>query len=151
MANAGGGNIIVGVHERTDVEGFPGALTGLEGGDALSQMWENISKGCIDPRIPGFFTKLIPLSGGRSAIIVYIPPSLRKPHLVIIEKHRGFYIRHGKDSVPDECGWNSPRRSFDQGGAGLRFNDLEKARHLQFCLSRTRPSRQNGVPSAVSC
>lgn len=100
MANAAGGSLIVGVDERPNAEGFPGTLIGVEDGEGISQLWENITKSCVEPRIPGIVTKGIPLPDGRSAIVVHIPASLRKPHQMVLEKHRGFYIRHGRDTVP---------------------------------------------------
>ena len=100
MANAGGGTIIIGVEESAEGDGLPGSITGIDDGENQSQTWENLTKDSIGPRIPGIFTKLIALSNRRSIIIVYIPPSLRKPHMVMIKDHRGFYIRHNKDTVP---------------------------------------------------
>lgn len=83
MANAAGGSIIVGVDERLDAEEFPGTLIGFEGGEGISQLWENITKSCIEPRIPGIVTKVIALLDSRTAIAVHIPASLRKPHFCV--------------------------------------------------------------------
>lgn len=100
MANAGGGTIIIGVKESPEGDGLPGEVIGIDDGENQAQRWENITKDCIDPRIPGIFAWVIPLSTGKSIVIIYVPPSFRKPHMVNIEKHRSFYIRHNRDTVP---------------------------------------------------
>jgi len=95
FANYYGGNIIVGVNELEEegASSQPGELEGINDGKILAERFSNLCETSIDPIIPGLIIKEIPLKNVRWAIVVYIPPSLRKPHMVNFNRKREFYIK----------------------------------------------------------
>ena len=100
FANAHGGNLIIGVKEPSDGMSVDEQLVGLEQGESIAKDLERLASSSIDPRIPGLTIRDIPHENGRSCIIVHVPPSLGRPHMVIHQGHRGFYIRHSESSFP---------------------------------------------------
>ena len=100
FANAAGGHLFFGVKEATEGILIESQLVGMENGDALAQDLERLASTSIDPRIPGLRIVLVPLKSGRSCLIVHIPPSLSRPHMVNYAGHRSFYVRHSKSSFP---------------------------------------------------
>ena len=53
----------------------------------------------IDERIPGLTATRIPITGGH-AIVVRIPTSYRRPHMVKIDAATEFWIRHDRQKSP---------------------------------------------------
>lgn len=101
FANYYGGNIIIGVEELEDegASSQPGELIGIEDGDKWSEAHRNLCDTSIDPPIHGLVIKEIFLKNGKWAIVVYIPPSLRRPHMVTFRGRNRFYIRHDDRTV----------------------------------------------------
>ena len=101
FANYYGGNIIIGVEELEEegTSSQPGELIGIEDGDKWSEAHRNLCDTSIDPPIPGLVIKEISLENGKWAIVVYIPPSLRRPHMVTFRGRNRFYIRHDDRTV----------------------------------------------------
>jgi hypothetical protein len=98
MANAQGGYILIGVEEdKSQADGTPKRLIGFQDGDVEAKWIDSLCISAIDERIPGLRVRDIPLSNGLSCVLIRIPNSPRKPHMVIHEKHRSFRIRHGRD------------------------------------------------------
>lgn len=100
FANAHGGLLILGVKEPSDASSPQTQIVGIEDGDKLAQTLERIAASCVDPRIPGLLVKPVQLDGNKYVIVVHVPPSLVRPHMVTHQKHRTFYIRHSESSVP---------------------------------------------------
>lgn len=95
FANYYGGNIIIGVSELEEegASSQPGELEGINDGIIWAERFRNLCETSIDPLISGLIIKEIPLKDGKWAIVVYIPPSLRKPHMVNFNRKREFYIK----------------------------------------------------------
>lgn len=95
FANLSGGNIIIGVPEDKDAEGktVPGDLIGVDDGERLKDSYRDLCDANIDPPIRGLVIKLVPLKEGKSAIVIYIPVSLSRPHLVSYNNKSALYIR----------------------------------------------------------
>lgn len=100
FANANGGNLIIGCDEPTDDTSVDGVLFSVQNGDRIAQNYERRCADSIDPRISGLRVVPVKLEGDRWVIVVHVPPSLARPHMVNFKKHRSFYIRHTESSVP---------------------------------------------------
>jgi hypothetical protein len=100
LANATGGLLLIGVKEPADgLE--PGAQAiGIKDGDDLARDLERVAATSIDPRIPGLTINPVQVQQDRYVILVHIPPTLLRPHMVSHGKHRTFYVRHSESSVP---------------------------------------------------
>lgn len=100
FANAHGGLLIIGVKEPEEGLSINDQIIGIKDGADLAKDLERLAATSLDPRIPGFLIKSVPASDNSDVIVVYIPPSMNKPHMVCYRKHRSFYVRHSKSSVP---------------------------------------------------
>lgn len=100
FANAGGGQLLLGVKEPADDLSVDDQLIGVEGAEALAQDLERLCSASIDPRIPGLCFFRVPLSNERGCLIVHVPPSLSRPHMVTHQGHRTFYVRHSESCFP---------------------------------------------------
>ncbi len=91
FANAGGGDIVFGVAESDGVPtGVPGLSADLD--DAILRLEGSIRDG-IAPRIQGIASRPVPLSGGKKALVLRVPRSLGRPHVVVFRNHWKFYTR----------------------------------------------------------
>lgn len=108
FANANGGNIIIGAQEPSETLTLEDQLIGIVDGDKIAHDLERLASSSIDPRIPGLRILPVTLSIGRSkgryAIVVHIPPSLGRPHMVNYKdekgkEHKTFYVRHTESTV----------------------------------------------------
>lgn len=100
FANAAGGHLILGAKEPAEGSSVDDQLIGLQNGNDIAQDLERLASTSIDPRIPGLRIVSIPLSNGRYCVVVHIPPSLSRPHMVNYSGHRSFYVRHSESSFP---------------------------------------------------
>jgi predicted HTH transcriptional regulator len=97
MANARGGYILIGVEEdETEPDGTPKALVGIPNGDQEARWIEDVCIDSIDEKIAGLQTRAIEISGTASCVVVQVPNSLRKPHMVSRGSYRSFSRRHGQ-------------------------------------------------------
>jgi hypothetical protein len=100
MANSRGGYLIIGVKEDDNApDGTPESLLGIENGDEEASFIQSICISCIDEPISFLKIRDIRLDNGRDCIIIKIPDSPRKPHMVSHEKHRSFHVRHGRSNT----------------------------------------------------
>lgn len=99
FANAAGGHLIYGIKEE---EGVPTEINGLSGIDADAEKLrlENMLRDSIDPRIPGVEIKEIRLLTSAVVIVVRIPNSWARPHVVNYRKHWRFYSRNSAGKYP---------------------------------------------------
>lgn len=100
FANAAGGHLLLGVKEPAEGLTVESRLIGLDDGDAIAQDLERVASSSIDPRIPGLRIVRVSLVSGRSCLVIHIPPSLSRPHMVNHAGHRSFYARHSESSFP---------------------------------------------------
>jgi len=100
FANAAGGQLVLGVKEPAADQSVDGQLVGVDDGAALAQDLERLASSSIDPRIPGLRIIAVPLSSGKYCVVVHIPPSLSRSHMVNHAGHRSFYVRHSESSFP---------------------------------------------------
>lgn len=100
FANAAGGQLFLGVKEPSEGVSIDAQLVGLIDGDMIAQDLERLASTSIDPRIPGLRVVRVQLANGRTCVIVHIPPSLGRPHMVSYAGHRSFYVRHSESSFP---------------------------------------------------
>lgn len=95
FANAAGGDLIFGVDERggvaTAVLGLPDVDT-----DKEIRRIESVIQSSIDPRVPGFQSRAIPIPGKAPVIVVRVPKSWRGPHLVKINDTFRMFGRNSK-------------------------------------------------------
>lgn len=83
MANAGGGDIVLGMAtRRADADAAPVPdLVGLDGNpDALLNALRQTAQAQIDPVVLGLDMRAVPLGSGRFAVVVRVPASLDAPH-----------------------------------------------------------------------
>jgi hypothetical protein len=100
FANAAGGVLLIGAREPDPEQSVDDQLVGVEDGETVAQMLERLASSSIDPRIPGLLIVSVPLASGRTVIVVHVPPSLGRPHMVQHEGHRSFYVRHSESTHP---------------------------------------------------
>ncbi len=98
MANAQGGYILIGIEEdKAEPQGTPKSLVGIRGGDAEAKWIQSVCLSSIDETIPGLQVRDVLIAGAVSCVAIQIPNSIRKPHMVVHERHRSFRMRHGRD------------------------------------------------------
>ena len=98
FANAAGGHLFLGVKEPSKGLSVESQLVGLHNGDAVAEKLERLASSSIYPRIPGLRIVRILLGNGRSCVVVHIPPSLSRPHMVNYEGDHSFYVRNSESS-----------------------------------------------------
>jgi hypothetical protein len=97
FANANGGHIFIGVKEPTKNKSPNDQIVGIPSGDNLAQDLERLaSSGAIDPRIAGLIICPVLIEPNLWIVVVHVPPSLGRPHMVVYEKQSNFYIRHSE-------------------------------------------------------
>ncbi len=99
FANASGGHLIYGIHET---DGVPDNLAGVPGAnlDKTRLALENLLRDCIKPRIQGVALCPVPMSADTCALVIRIPQSWNKPHVVEHGKHWRFYSRNSVGKYP---------------------------------------------------
>lgn len=100
FANASGGHLVIGVKEPGHGVNTEDRLVGIEEGPAHAASLERLASTSIEPRIPGLAIFPVQIENGKHCLIVHIPPSLGRPHMVSHDGHRSFYIRHTESIFP---------------------------------------------------
>ena len=98
FANSAGGHVIIGCKEPTEAVDGKDQIVGVEGGEAIARQLEQLAASCLDPRIPGLQIFKIDVQADRSCILVHVPASFSRPHMVNHQKSRAFYRRHSESS-----------------------------------------------------
>lgn len=97
LANAHGGYLlygIVGEPKITEIKGIQDSKTHAK---RIFQWVHNH----IKPNILGLRTKTIPVEGERSVLLVYIPMSPNRPHMIDLKDgHQSFYVRREDHNFP---------------------------------------------------
>jgi hypothetical protein len=101
FANANGGHIIIGVKEPDGSTEPEDLMVGIEGGEELAHDLERLaSGGSIDPPISGLIVQPVPIADNRCIIVVHIPSSMAKPHMVVYDKRTYLPQRHSESAQP---------------------------------------------------
>src|SRR5947209_3490588 len=93
FANTSGGDIVYGMREH---QGAAAELVGIPARDwdAERLRLEEIIRNGIAPRIPGLTIKVVPLESSGAALVIRIPRSFAKPHMVIFKGSSRFFSRN---------------------------------------------------------
>jgi len=102
FANANGGDILIGVKEPQDGLSIDEQIIGIDDGKTIAESLERVSSSSIQPRISGLKIYPIQLSNSKYVLLIHIPPSLSKPHMVDHQRSKthSFYIRHRESIQP---------------------------------------------------
>lgn len=100
FANAAGGLILIGVDEPSRAPLPRQRLHGVEDGLKLAKTVETLLRTHIDPRIPGVLVWPVDVLSDRHCLIIWVPASVAKPHMITIDEECRFYVRHTESSVP---------------------------------------------------
>lgn len=145
FANAGGGDFVFGVDESG---GLPTALTGLDDDlDAAMLALENSIRDGVSPRIQGVRSQPVPLGNGRRALVLRVPRSFARPHVVTFRNHWKFFTRssNGKHQMDvDEV-----RAAFLGSEAIAERVRLFRAERLGRIVSGEAPAIVEGKAKAV--
>lgn len=93
FANAQGGYLFIGIEELSKANPIPKEIVGIENANEVAESIRNRCNDCIDEYIQGVRVRPIPLNNGKAVILVSIPNSPRKPHMVTYKDKNRFYIR----------------------------------------------------------
>jgi hypothetical protein len=94
FANAAGGHIVIGMQE--DGASLPVSVTGIEKSEEEVTRILAQCRSCIDERVSGLDVSPVRLSNGRIAPVIYVPRSLRAPHMVTFKGLNQFWKRYDK-------------------------------------------------------
>lgn len=100
FANAAGGTLILGVREPSPGLSADDQIRGIDNGVALAHNLERVASASLDPRIPGLRVVAVLLASGKACIVVHVPASRSRPHMVTHDGHRAFYARHSESIQP---------------------------------------------------
>ncbi|MDP9474231.1 MAG: ATP-binding protein [Actinomycetota bacterium] len=104
FANANGGDIVFGVDEDG---GVPTRLPGLEAGtdlDGAILRLENVVRDGLSPRVQGVACRPVPVGEGRHAIVLRVPRSFARPHMVTFKGSSRFFARSSAGKHPMDVG-----------------------------------------------
>ena len=135
FANSRGGHLIFGIKEQ---HGAAKELVGIAvaNPDAERDRIENLIRNGIEPRIPGLGIAMVKLTNGKYCIVIHIPQSWAKPHMVSLGGSR-FYIRGSGGKQPLDI--NEIRAAFDLSGtARERVRDF-RAERLSAIITGDEP------------
>ena len=109
FANTAGGDLIYGI---TESGGTPRDLVGVDAGnvDAEISRLENSIRDGIKPRIPGIQHQPVRLENGKHALVIRVPRSFSRPHVVTYKNHWKFYARSSNGKYQMDVG--EVRRAF---------------------------------------
>jgi hypothetical protein len=101
LANTAGGDLVYGM---TESGGMPQELRGFETGDidAARLRLEHLIRDGIGPRISGVSTQPVKLRNGNHALVLRVPRSFSRPHVVTFNRHWRFYARNSGGKYPLE-------------------------------------------------
>ncbi len=93
IANADGGVLIIGMEE--DGQGTARQLIPVPDAEAEANRLVHLCLAHIAERIPGLRAVRVPVNGG-DVVVVRIPQSYRRPHMITFEGVTDFWIRHDR-------------------------------------------------------
>jgi len=119
MANSAGGDLIYGIAEPRTKDNKPTGIPDRLLGTQLANPQEeeirlfNYVSNSIWPRLVGTVVRSVRCAGG-DALVVRVPASRSKPHMVRMEGTNKFYKRTGTVSQPMD--WGEIGRAFSELG-----------------------------------
>jgi len=97
FANAYGGFLIIGIEE--DEKNKPKEFKNIENTEDEKDIFDKVCLSCIEPRISGLKSKVFKINS-INIILIRIPKSLKKPHMITFKGLNQFWIRHQDDKNP---------------------------------------------------
>lgn len=94
FANADGGYLIIGVEEKR--EGIPDKICGVGktiGRQKIDEWINNILISNIDRKVH-YEIKIFEIENKKVVVVLYIPESPKKPHMITFKNRNNYYIRH---------------------------------------------------------
>jgi hypothetical protein len=112
-------------------EGAPVELVGIDGDvDAECLRLESLFRDCIEPRVIGLQSKIVPLANGKAAIVLRVPKSWHAPHRYSFKGTKRFYLRNSAGA--HEASMDELRSMFS---SGVELRDrIEKFRRERVAL-----------------
>ncbi len=156
FANSSGGHIVIGI---SDKGAKAGELIGIDNAEEELARITSTSLASIQDRIFGLDFHIVSLSSGREAIVLRVPRSARRPHMVSFRGENRFWKRHGNQKsrmTVDEIrelfnqtsGIQENIEKFLEGRRGIRsFGDIPPD---GFQLSSTPLSLSPGLVNPLS-
>ncbi len=98
FANAGGGYLILGIKE--DGAGRASDITPV---DDCYQVAQNIRQSCLDSirdPIEGLKVQVLDMGDDQGIIVVHVPPSEQRPHMIVGDGRTDFFKRYDTDKRP---------------------------------------------------
>jgi hypothetical protein len=136
FANTAGGHIVYGIREDA---GRPMEAIGMAVADPDAEIarLENLLRDGIRPRISGIGVAAVSLSNGSHAILIRIPTSWAKPHMVTFQDDGKFYARNSNGKYSMDV--DQLRTAFVLGSAiNQRSRDL-RAERISAILEQALP------------
>jgi hypothetical protein len=147
FANTDGGDIVIGVRE--DKNGVAAEIVGIEK-DGLDEGLRRIDdqlRSCVDPRVPQFRVREIPLVEGRVALVMRVGASMVAPHRVVFEKSSRFFRRANRGNY--EMSATELRQAFAASSdLPARIRDLHH-KAVEASAGKDMPFRIREGPAAV--
>lgn len=99
FANTAGGHLVYGIKEKN---GIPVGLRGIPGKDPDREIrrLENLLRDNIQPKCQGIMMRVIDMASTAPVLIIRIPESWSKPHVVNFQGHWRFYARNSAGKYP---------------------------------------------------
>lgn len=146
FANAKGGYIIFGI---TEAAGKPTTVPGIkiDDTDAEIRRLDNLIRDKISPRIPGVHMKEIQVADKHYCIVIRIPQSWAKPHMVDMGSPK-FFTRNSKGKHPLD--YHEIRSAFDlSGDARQRIEAFHTRRLGDIIAGITVPVKLGNGPKTI--
>ncbi|HHT9162922.1 MAG TPA: AlbA family DNA-binding domain-containing protein [Candidatus Brocadiia bacterium] len=128
FANASGGFLIIGVEEK---DAKPEKITGIEekmGNQKIDEWVNNVLISNINERLR-YEIKIFELENKKVVMLLYIPESVKKPHMVTFHERNAYFIRHNTSVNPATHA--EVREMFEYSKKNIdKFEEFLKQRNL---------------------
>lgn len=144
LANADGGYLIMGIRE--DGFGRADALTPIDDPQTKAQA---IHQACLDgirDRIEGLEVQAYETGFNQGLVVVHIPPSEQRPHMMIRDHHTDFFRRYNTDKRPMTIG--EIREAILRNPLFRRLVELELMQQGQSVSAESSTIGSQGPPYA---